>query len=131
MKTAFAYWENRIAPVFDTARQIRVVETESGQIVGETQEMMPEDLPLPKALRLVELGIGTLVCGAISKPVSGLVTAYGIKVIPFVTGDLREVIQAWFNGNLEYNAYAMPGCCGHRRRRRRKMCLKQDGIARI
>jgi predicted Fe-Mo cluster-binding NifX family protein len=120
MKTAFAYWENRIAPVFDTARQVLVVETDSRQIVGKTQEMMPEDLPLPKVLRLVDLGIETLVCGAISNPMSGLVGAYGIRVIPFITGELGEIIQAWANGKLEYKAYTMPGCCRHGRHRRRK-----------
>jgi predicted Fe-Mo cluster-binding NifX family protein len=112
MKTAFAYWENRIAPVFDTACQIHVVEAESGQIVCETQEMLSEDLPVQKTLRLVGLGIGTVVCGAISRPMYGLVTAYGIQVIPFVTGDLREVIQAWLGGNLAHKTFVMPGCRG-------------------
>ncbi len=121
MKTAFAYWDNRIAPVFDTARQIHVVEVESGQIVNETQETLSEDLPVQKTLRLVELGIGALVCGAISRPMHGLVAAYGIQVIPFVAGDLREVIGAWFSGNLERDAFAMPGCCGRGGRRFRGM----------
>ena len=98
MKTAFAYWDNRIAPVFDTARQIHVVEAESGRIVAETQEALADDLPVQKALRLVELGVGTLVCGAISRPLHAMVAAYGIQVIPFVAGDLREVIQAWLSG---------------------------------
>ena len=120
MKTAFAYWDNRIAPVFDTARQIHVVEAESGQIVSETQEALSEDLPVQKTLRLVELGISTLVCGAISRPMHGLVAAYGIQVVPFVAGDLREVIRAWISGNFERDAFAMPGCCG--RGRRRRMC---------
>jgi predicted Fe-Mo cluster-binding NifX family protein len=122
MKIAFAYWDNRIAPVFDTARQIQVVEAESGQIVSETQETLPEDLPVQKTLRLVELGIGTLVCGAISKPMHGLVIAYGIQVVPFVAGDLREVIRAWLSGDLECDAFAMPGCCSRNRRRRRGLC---------
>jgi predicted Fe-Mo cluster-binding NifX family protein len=100
MKTAFAYWDNRIAPVFDTARQIHVVEAESGQIVSETQETLSDDLPVQKTLRLMELGIGTLVCGAISRPMHGLVAAYGMQVIPFVAGELREVIRAWLSGDV-------------------------------
>jgi len=115
MKIAFACWDNRIAPVFDTAREICVVEAESGQIVGETQETLLEDLPVQKALQLAELGIGTLVCGAISGPMCGLVAAYGVQVIPFVAGDLREVIRAWLTGNLKRNAFAMPGCSGRGR----------------
>ncbi len=111
MKTAFAYWENRIAPVFDIARQIRIVETESGRIVAETEEFFANDLPAKKVFRIVELGISTLVCGAISRPLHTMVMASGIRVISFVAGDLRKVIKAWLDGNLESGKYAMPGCC--------------------
>lgn len=117
MKIAFAHWDNRIAPVFDTARQIHVIETRSGQIVSETLETLPEDLTFQKALRLVALGINILVCGAISRPMHGLVAAYGVEVIPFVAGDLHEVIHAWLRGNLMRDVFAMPGCHGRRRQR--------------
>ena len=121
MKAAFAYWDNRIAPVFDTGRQIHVVEAESGRIVAETEEVLADDLAVQKVIRLAELGVGTLVCGAISKPMREMVAAYGIEAIPFVAGDLREVIQAWLSGNLQRDTFAMPGCCGHSRVRRRGM----------
>jgi len=120
-KTAFSYWNDRIAPVFDTARQIVIIEIESGQIVRRTQETLPEDLPVHKTLRLVELGIGTLVCGAISRPLYGMVVAYGIRIISFMAGDLHEVIQAWVGGNLKGGAFAMPGCCRRKGRRFRGM----------
>lgn len=111
MKTAFAYWENRIAPVFDIARQIRVVETESGRIVAETEEFFANDLPAKKVYRIAGLGVSTLVCGAISRPLHTMVMASGIRVISFVAGDLRKVIKAWLDGNLESGKFAMPGCC--------------------
>ncbi len=118
MKTAFAYWDDRIAPVFDTARQVHVVEAASGRIIRESQETLPEDQSVQKTLRLVELGINTLVCGAISRPMSGMVTAYGIQVVPFVAGDLQLVVQAWLSGTFEHDTFAMPGCCGRGRHRR-------------
>jgi predicted Fe-Mo cluster-binding NifX family protein len=117
MKTAFAAWNNRIAPVFDVARQIHIVETESGRIVGESREELADDVPARKALHLAGLNIGTLVCGAISRPLQAMVAAYGIRVVPFVAGDLREVIEAWLAGRLEMDVFAMPGCCGRGRRR--------------
>jgi len=109
MKTAFTYWNKRIAPVFDTARHIRIIETESGQIVCDTLEMLESDQPTQKALRLSELGVSTLVCGAISKSLHEMVAAYGIQVIPFVAGDLQEVIKAWIE-DLDLKDFAMPGC---------------------
>jgi hypothetical protein len=45
--------------------------------------------------------------------------AYGVHVIPFVAGDLNEVIQAWLSGGLEDDDFAMPGCCGSGRLSRR------------
>ena len=119
MKAAFAHWDHRIAPVFDIARRIHVAEAESGRIVAETEEVLADALPLQKVIRLMELGVGTLVCGAISRPLHAMVTAYGIRVVSFVAGDLSEVIQAWMSGCLEGDDFAMPGCCGRGRGRRR------------
>ncbi len=112
MKTAFAYWGNHIAPVFDTARQVRIVEARGEQLVSETEGTLSEDLPFQRALELVSLGVGALVCGAISRPMHEMAVAYGIQVVPFVTGDLREVIQAWLKGDLANESFAMPGCHG-------------------
>jgi len=124
MKIAFAHWENRIAPVFDTAGQIYVIDAESGHIVTEAKEPLAENSPVRKVLRLVELGVGTLVCGAISRPMYELVSAYGIQVVPFVAGDLSEIIQVWLSGNLDSDTYTMPGCGGRGGRRFR---LMQEG----
>lgn len=111
IKAAFATWNDRIAPVFDVARSIQLVETEAGRIVRRTRASVDSEIPNQKALRLVELQVGTLVCGAISRPVQEMIRSYGIEVIPFVTGNLQEVIQAWLGGKLAGSAdYTMPGC---------------------
>jgi predicted Fe-Mo cluster-binding NifX family protein len=117
MKTAFAVWNHRIAPVFDTARQIHLVEVKSGRVVSEADESLPDDPERGKGLRLADLGVDTLVCGAISHSVQGAVMAYGIRVIPFVAGDLHEVIQTWLSGGGEMEKFAMPGCRERRRHR--------------
>jgi predicted Fe-Mo cluster-binding NifX family protein len=109
-KAAFAYWDNRIAPVFDSANQVYLVEVDSNRITAETLEVLPDDQLVQKALRLAELAVETLVCGAISRSLHEIVCAYGIQVVPFVAGELREVIQAWRSNNLYTDAFAMPGC---------------------
>jgi predicted Fe-Mo cluster-binding NifX family protein len=119
-KAAFAIWNNRIAPVFDVARHLHLVEAESGRIVRETQELLADELPARKALHLAERNIEVLVCGAISRPLQELVTAYGIQVIPFIAGDLQEVVQVWLSGGSDWRPFAMPGCRGRRRRRGRR-----------
>jgi predicted Fe-Mo cluster-binding NifX family protein len=115
IKAAFPYWNNRIAPVFDIARRIHIIEAESGNIISEKEVMLAEDVAIRKAMRLADLGIGTLVCGAISRSLHEMIVAYGIQVIPFIAGDLPQVIDAWLKDELG-DSYAMPGCCKHGRR---------------
>jgi predicted Fe-Mo cluster-binding NifX family protein len=121
MKAAFSYMDNRIAPVFDTARNVCVVEAVSRKIVSEREELLADNLPVQKAIHFVELGLDSLVCGAISRPVYDIIVAYGIQVVPFVAGDLRQVVVAWINGRLREKRFAMPGCGGIGRQRFRGM----------
>lgn len=115
MKTAFSVWEQRIAPVFDTSRQIHLVESDGTHITAERAHAISGE-PVPqKVAWLMEQGVGTLVCGAVSRPVQEQLSAANIRVIPFVAGGLREVIQAWLDGSLHDAAFTMPGCCGRRR----------------
>ncbi|MBN1893653.1 NifB/NifX family molybdenum-iron cluster-binding protein [bacterium] len=117
MRTAaFAFWEDRIAPVFDVARQVRVVREDGGRILDEKGGILDGAPSVRKALQLSEMGIDTLVCGAISRTLYDIVASYGIRVIPFVAGDIREIIRAWMNGTLDGEAFTMPGC-RHRMRR--------------
>jgi len=73
-------------------------------------------LPAPAIIWLRERHVDTVVCGAISRPLQTQLTVAGITVVPFVAGDLRQVIQASFAGTLSGKAFTMPGCC------RRRMC---------
>jgi len=121
MKAAFSVWNNRIAPVFDVALQILLVEAKSGRIFNEKQEKLADSGIMQKAACLAELGVEALVCGAVSRPLEEMITARGIRVIPFVAGDLREVIDAWLAGKGAIDYFSMPGCC----RRRRRMAATQ------
>jgi predicted Fe-Mo cluster-binding NifX family protein len=111
VKAAFASWNDRIAPVFDVAQWIQLVETETGRIINQDRASVAGETPSQKASRLAELEVGILVCGAISRPMQAVIAAYGIEVIPFIAGDLQEVIHAWLCGKLsDSNEYIMPGC---------------------
>jgi predicted Fe-Mo cluster-binding NifX family protein len=84
MKTAFSVWNNRIAPVFDVSRQILLAETKGGRIIIESRETLADTIPEQKATHLAELDVGILVCGAVSRPLQEMISAYGIRVIPFL-----------------------------------------------
>ncbi len=117
MKTAFSIWENRIAPVFDTAGRLLVVGPCPDGTLAESWASMPDAEPLRKVARLADLGVGELVCGAVSRPLRDLLVARGVRVVPFVAGEVREVMAAWRKGCLGGADFAMPGCCRRRRNR--------------
>ena len=119
MRAALAVWNGRISPVFDVSRQILVLDIEDGNIVAKSEEMLDDD-PVRKACTLSRLKVETLLCGAISRPLSGILASYGIRIIPFIAGDSDEVITAYLAGDLPNPKMSMPGCCVRRRRCFRK-----------
>ena len=131
MKAAFAVWGERIAPVFDVARHVRMVEADEGRIVRTETSAVSADSPIEKARWLAGRGVGVLVCGAISRPLLETIAAHGIRVVPFIAGDVKDVASAWLAGTLERGLFAMPGCCGGGRRFRvRRFPGREDGIMR-
>ncbi len=126
MKAAFAAWDDRIAPVFDVARALHIVEAQSGRIVSESRETLLGPTPMHRVERLREIGVGILVCGAISNSLHASVTAHGIRVVPFVNGPLREVISAWLADRLEQGSFTMPGC--RRARCRANFSREEDNM---
>jgi len=117
MRIAFAYWKDRIAPVFDTARFLRLVDVENHRVIAQSEEVLGEDLPQGTMHRLVDLKVDTLVCGAISRQLEVAIATSGIEVVPFVAGDVETVIEAFLGRRLWGDSFKMPGCCGRLRRR--------------
>lgn len=118
MRAAFAVWDQRIAPVFDVTRRVHIVEAQGGRVVEELDQTLPDGMPAQRALRLAELGVDALICGAVSRSMQALIVSYGISVRAFVAGELNDVVEAWLTSRLDSPAYAMPGCRRGRRRRR-------------
>jgi predicted Fe-Mo cluster-binding NifX family protein len=118
MKVAFACWDNRIAPVFDVARTIRVLSIEPDRKPKQTRVELGTPFPDRRAELLSELGIDTLVCGAVSRPLLEKIAALDIRVFSFVSGNLDEVIEAWMQNRLDKDDYRMPGCGAGRGGRR-------------
>ena len=116
-RIALHHWQDRIAPVFDVGGRSLVL-TERDDVREEHVLVRCE--PLHRAEDLLRLGVGTLICGAISRPMQEAVLAGGIKVVGFVAGDLEQVIEAWERGNLD-ETFDMPGCRGRGHGRRRGM----------
>jgi predicted Fe-Mo cluster-binding NifX family protein len=117
MKVALTVWEGRISPLLDTARSVVIADIEEGRPVSQRDETFAGDSAHEKIARLCALGVEVLVCGAVSRPLADLVSSCGIRLIPFVSGELREVLEAVIAGRMPDTAFSMPGCgCGRGRR---------------
>jgi predicted Fe-Mo cluster-binding NifX family protein len=110
MKIAIPIYGDNVSNVFDFAHQLLLVDIENGKEANRS-EVALESQSLPqRAGQLKNLGASVLVCGAISQALANMVTASGIQVLPYVTGSVDDVLQAYLNGQLVQPQFSMPGC---------------------
>jgi len=124
MKVAIPHWQGRISPVFDVAGNVLVVEIRNGVEQSRRDVVLNAEDPQLRAAALAQTGADLLICGAISWPLEMALSAAGIDLISQTCGDVEQVLAAFARGQLQQDAFLMPGCCGRRRqfraRRRRR-----------
>lgn len=76
---------------------------------------------LDRIRKLSGAGIEVLICGAISRLWYDILTAWAIRVICFVTGDVDQVLEALKENRLDLDEYRMPGCPQYMRERNLKI----------
>ena len=109
MRVAVPIWQSRVSPVFDTAGSLLIVEVENGREVHRaTASILGLSLP-DRVNRLVELDIDVLLCGAVSRPLASMVAASGIRVIPWLTGDVDHMLRLFLSGEPIDSRFLMPG----------------------
>ncbi|MBN2225920.1 MAG: hypothetical protein JW763_01005 [candidate division Zixibacteria bacterium] len=119
MKIAIPIWNNRVSPVMDSAGRLLLIEIDNGAIGARSLIDIPPLHPVQMARFIVDLGIDRLICGAISHRLQMMLTTSGLNVLPWVRGQVDDIITAFINGNLQNQDFYLPGCRrgGHRRGR--------------
>ncbi len=124
MRVGIPWWGGRVSPVLDTAERLLVAEREDGEwVLGREVLLGRSSLP-ERAARIAGLGLDAIICGAISRPLAGLLESSGARVIPWISGTVEDVLNGFARGELGRKRYLMPGCCreqgrGRGRHRRR------------
>ena len=109
-RLAIPIWSGRVCTVFDFSQRLLVVDFEGNKEL-ERKEYALENLPsMIRASRLLRLNVQVLICGAVSSSLAGLVSNYGIRIIPFICGDIDEVLNAYITGSLADPRFRLPGC---------------------
>jgi predicted Fe-Mo cluster-binding NifX family protein len=110
MKVALTVWQNRISPLFDSARRLLVVDFDNRRIVGRHRVIFDNESAAARASTLSALGVDILICGAISDSFVNSIKTHHIDIISFVSGNIDEVIEAYVSGTLGNEKLVMPGC---------------------
>lgn len=136
MRIAFPLWNDSVSPVLDTAEKLVVVDIDRGTVVSR-HEIMLSDGPLKKA-ELITQHADMLVCGAISRVMSSYLVNHGIRIFPWLMGNVDSLIKIFTDGNTPGQEFNMPGCgrnregrggCGGRfRRGEQSDCLNKNTL---
>ena len=107
----------RVSPLFDVARTLLLADIEAGRVTNRSRHEVATDSAPARARLLADLNVAELICGGISRPVAMVVQAHGVRVVPWVAGEIEEVLAACAADRLPSPEFVMPGC-GRRGRRR-------------
>lgn len=109
MKVAISHWQNRIAPVFDVAERLLLIDVDRELETGREHLRFSGISPFDRTKVLLSLGVETLICGAVSKALETDLRASGIRVIGFICGELEAVVAACRTNRLSQPCFQMPG----------------------
>jgi len=127
MRIAMSVWGDRVSPVLDCSRNLLVAEIAGGKVVGRKAECFEAGF-LPGTLQeLRQQGVRVLICGAVSQELATVVENCDIKLLPFVAGDVENILETIALGQ-SVSVFAMPGCrcAGRGRGTRRGGCRRKS-----
>ena len=110
MKIAIPICEDCVSNVFDFAGKLLLVEIENSKEISRSEVPLESQSLSQRVGQLKSLEVDVLICGAISRALANMVTAPGIQVLPYVTGRIDDVLQAYLTGQLVKPEFSMPGC---------------------
>jgi predicted Fe-Mo cluster-binding NifX family protein len=134
MKVALTAWDDRISPVFDSAKKLLIAEIKEAKVINKHYESFNTERTFQLVTVLNNLGIDVLICGAISETPSNIIEAGGIKLIPFIGGNIEQVLDSYAKGLQIVPTFLMPGCrCtqGRKRKGRRSFSFQQKEVSKM
>jgi len=98
MKIAIPIYNDSVSNVFDFATRLLLVDIENGKEANRSEVALESQSLSQRTGQIKNLEIDVLVCGAISRVLANMVTTSGIQVLPYVTGQVDDVLQAYLTG---------------------------------
>ena len=116
MCVALAAFENNIATVFDSSNKLILIKPPFYNL-DNAESIVIKNNTLNELFHLLKINnVKILICGAISGCTRRSLEAQQIQVIPWITGDIESVIEAFKSNKMFPPSFIMPGCSRYRRR---------------
>jgi predicted Fe-Mo cluster-binding NifX family protein len=100
MKIAIPVFGNRVSPRFDCANTMLLVTIRRKEIIEKKEFEIAQLNIFERVKQLANLGITKVICGGIDIFSLRLLNSHGINVIPFISGEIENVIKLFINGQL-------------------------------
>jgi predicted Fe-Mo cluster-binding NifX family protein len=110
MRIAVSIWENKVSPVLDMATKLLIVEQGVQKEESHFEVYLIKQEISQRCSFIRALEIDVLICGAVSRQFSRMLKASGINIISGISGPVKDVLKAYFHGNLLQPKFLMPGC---------------------
>jgi len=100
MRVAVPLFGTRVSPRFDCGAALLVAQVDDGVVASTEQVADAARNSLQRIARLRELGVDTVICGAITGFLLRHLAANGIRVFPWVFCEAGEALAALARGEL-------------------------------
>ena len=109
MRIAVSIWEDKVSPVLDTATRLLIIERGSQREESRFEVYLIQQDISQRCFFIRGLELDVLICGAVSRRFSGMLSASGIQIISGISGPAEDVLEAYIQGNLFQSRFLMPG----------------------
>lgn len=121
---AIPVFEERISPLLDVSERFVLFELGNNAVIQKVVINIQGESDRGRILRLKELGVAVIICGAVSRYLTGIINVAGLRLIPWISGPVDEVISSFVNNTL-IAAFPPEGSCGGMMRRRMSVSGKR------
>jgi len=114
---AIPVFQERISPLLDEARRFALFEISDGIITQKIVLNVDLETDAMRICKLKDMGVTTLISGAVSGYLSRYIVEKGVRHFPWVNGTIDEVIEIYLKGGLAECFAGKRRCEGGRRKR--------------
>jgi predicted Fe-Mo cluster-binding NifX family protein len=118
MRIAIPIFGTRISPRFDCALSFGMFDAEGKRIIESRTISCEGWRDIERVSKLKDLGVDALICGGLPNHLLGILTNSGIKVVPWIAGNVDEALALFLQNRLDPGMILCPGRGQGRRCRR-------------